>query len=145
MSSHYLMQCWHWSIAFLGRHVCKILIEINIFLPRKCIWTHRLQSGGHFISASNMLTDCGYASKIGSSIWRHRSGSTLAQVIPAGTGLLADGTKPLPEAMLTYHEYGPLTIHVKALSEEDLKIPIRKTMFKLRVEYHIQIPQRSMS
>ena len=24
-------------------------------------------------------------------------------------GLLLDGTKPLPEPMLTYHQYGPLT------------------------------------
>ena len=26
-------------------------------------------------------------------MWRHRSGSTSAQVIPGGNGLLVDGTK----------------------------------------------------
>ena len=30
--------------------------------------------------------------------------------IGPGNGLLPDGTKPLPEPMLTYHLYGPVTI-----------------------------------
>ena len=34
------------------------------------------------------------------AIWRHRSGSTLAQVM---AWCLTYGTKPLPEPMLTYH------------------------------------------
>ena len=30
--------------------------------------------------------------------------------IDSGNGLLPDGTKPLPEPMLTYHKYGPVTL-----------------------------------
>ena len=40
------------------------------------------------------------------TIWRHRSGSTLVQVMAC---LLPDGTKPLPEPMLTYHQSGLVT------------------------------------
>ena len=29
--------------------------------------------------------------------------------IGSGNGLVPDGNKPLPEPMLTYHQYGPLT------------------------------------
>ena len=29
--------------------------------------------------------------------------------IGSGNGLLPDGTKPLPEPMLTYHQEGPVT------------------------------------
>ena len=36
------------------------------------------------------------------AIWRHRSGSTLAQVM--ASALLPDGTKPLPEPLLTCHK-----------------------------------------
>ena len=30
--------------------------------------------------------------------------------IGSGNGLLPDGIKPLPEPVLTYHQYGPVTI-----------------------------------
>ena len=30
--------------------------------------------------------------------------------IGSGNGLLPDGTKPLPEPMLTYHKDGPVTL-----------------------------------
>ena len=36
-------------------------------------------------------------------------------------------------------------IHAKALSEENLKIPIRKWKFKVHFENHIQMPQGAMS
>ena len=38
------------------------------------------------------------------TIWGHRSGSTL------GNGLLPDGTKPLPETMLIYHQEGVVVL-----------------------------------
>ena len=46
--------------------------------------------------------------------------------IGSGNGLLPDGTKPLPEPMLTYHEYGPVAItqvlsYNKYLSHQLLK------------------------
>ena len=58
------------------------------------------------------------------AIWRHRSGSTLALVIC--NGLLPDGTKPLPEPTLTYHQEGPVIFiwgqfHKRYLSHQSLK------------------------
>ena len=46
--------------------------------------------------------------------------------IGSGNGLLPDGTKPLPESMLTYHKYGLVAItqglfHIKYLSHQFLK------------------------
>ena len=49
--------------------------------------------------------------------------------IGSGNGLLPDGTKPLPEPMLTYHQ--------RALSWEDLKISISKITF---LESHSDLP-----
>ena len=43
----------------------------------------------------------------GDAIWRHRT--KIWVDIGSGNGLLPDGTKPLPEPMLTYHMYGPMT------------------------------------
>ena len=52
--------------------------------------------------------------------------------IGSGNGLLPDGTKPLPEPMLTYLQISPMTdIHLRALSQEDLKMPINKTRLKI--------------
>ena len=36
----------------LESHFSEILIEINIFLFKKCIWKCRQEIGGHFASAS---------------------------------------------------------------------------------------------
>ena len=36
-------------------------------------------------------------------------------------------------------------MRIKALSEENLKIPIRKWKFKVHFEYQIQMPQGAMS
>ena len=49
--------------------------------------------------------------------------------IGSGNGLLPDGTKPLPEPILTYHQ--------RALSLEDLKISISKITF---LESHSDLP-----
>ena len=37
--------------------------------------------------------------------------------IGSGNGLLPDGTKPLPEQMLTYHQWGLSEIHLRAISQ----------------------------
>ena len=39
----------------------------------------------------------------------------------------------------------PNGIHAKALSEENIKISIRKCKFKVHFENHIQMPQGAMS
>ena len=46
--------------------------------------------------------------------------------IGSGNGLMPDGTKPLPEPVLTYHKYGPVAItqelfYNKYLSHQLLK------------------------
>ena len=38
--------------------------------------------------------------------------------IGSGNGLLPDGTKPLPEPMLTDHQWSPSDIHIMAISHE---------------------------
>ena len=62
--------------------------------------------------------------------------------IGSGNGLLPDGTKPLPEPMLTYHQLSPLAfIRGRALSWEDLKIPNSKTRLKIPfLESHSDFP-----
>ena len=39
-------------IGPLGINFSEILIKINTFHSRKCIWKHRLRNGGHFVSGS---------------------------------------------------------------------------------------------
>ena len=46
------------------------------------------------------------------AIWRHRSGSTLAQVMAC----CLDGTKPLTEPMLTYYQLGLVASHLRVIS-----------------------------
>ena len=56
--------------------------------------------------------------------------------IGSGNGLLPDGTKPLPEPMLR-----SLGIHLRALSLDDVKIPVNKTRLKIAVlKWHPGLP-----
>ena len=41
------------------------------------------------------------------ALWRHIASAILVKTT-LGNGLLPDGTKPLPEPMLTYHQEGPV-------------------------------------
>ena len=42
--------------------------------------------------------------------------ATLIEVnIGSGNGLLPDGTKPLPEPIMTYHEGGPVAITLRTI------------------------------
>ena len=56
------------------------------------------------------------------AIWWHRSGSPLAQVI----AFLPDGTKPLPEPVLTYNQWSL----VAPISQKQAKISIHKMSLK---------------
>ena len=61
--------------------------------------------------------------------------------IGSGNGLLPDGTKPLPEPMLTYHPLRSHGIHMSVLSLEDLKKPINKTRLKIAdLKWHPGLP-----
>ena len=44
-------------IGILGTNFSEILIKIQKFHSRKCIWKHRLRNGGHFISGGDDLND----------------------------------------------------------------------------------------
>ena len=44
--------------------------------------------------------------------------------IGSGNGLLPDGTKPLPEPVLTNHSWGLVAIHQRAILQEMRKISI---------------------
>ena len=47
-----------------------------------------------------------------------------------GTGLLPDGTKPLPQPMLTYHQLGSVALNLRPISQEVLMISIHKMSIK---------------
>ena len=71
-----------------------------IFFSRTCMLKCGLQNVSHFVQVSCVTLYCVNSLRPSDAIWRHRYGSTLDQV----DGLLPDGTKPLPEPMLTYHQ-----------------------------------------
>ena len=61
--------------------------------------------------------------------------------IGSGNGLLHDGTKPFPEPMLTYHKYGPVTIHMKAVSQEIPQPLITKVSLKTtHLKFTLNLP-----
>ena len=59
--------------------------------------------------------------------------------IGSGNGLLTDGTKPLPEPMLTYHQKGFVAFFI---SQELLKVSIQDMSLKKRhFENYFRISQ----
>ena len=98
-----LLQCnhiSHWLGAYLVMTVSQS--NLNSLWPSDTIWHVSL-------NLVNIGSDDGFSSVWLNSlwptdaIWWQRSGSTLAQV-------MADGTKPLPEPMSTYHKSGPVML-----------------------------------
>ena len=84
----------------------------NISLKNKFL---KLQS---HLPGTNELTHCGLVAPY-ADIDMGQPGS--------GNGLLPDGTKPLPEPMLTYHKWGPVKItwgqfHNGRLSHQSVKL-----------------------
>ena len=60
--------------------------------------------------------------------------------IGSNNGLLPDGTKPLPEPMLTGHQWSPVTFisgqfHKRCLNRQSLK-----SVWKLRIKFHSNFP-----
>ena len=97
-------------LAFLKFNECRIAsLKIN-----ECRIGNVVQHNAGVISSDGVGTHCGLKpywhpdiwSSFIDAIWKHRSGSSFGW----GNGLLPDGTKPLPEPMLTYHERYSLTI-----------------------------------
>ena len=62
--------------------------------------------------------------------------------IGSGNGLLPDGTKPLPEPMLTDHQWSPSDIHIRAILQE---MPQRhqslNSIWKLYIQTFIKFPR----
>ena len=60
--------------------------------------------------------------------------------IGSGNGLLPDGTKPLPELLLTDHQWSPLTFilgqfHKRCLNHQSLKIRLKITYLKFHSNF----------
>ena len=63
------------------------------------------------------------------AIWWQRSGSTLAQVMAC----CVTDTKPLPEPMLTYHQWSPVTFILGQFQKRCLNHQSLKSVWKLHV------------
>ena len=61
--------------------------------------------------------------------------------IGSGNGLLFDGTKPLPEPMLTDHQWSPVTLILGQFHKRCLNHQSLKSVWKLHVYNSIQISQ----
>ena len=90
------------------------------------------------LSGANELPHCGLVTPFGALIWFNNA---------SGNGLLPDGTKPLPEPMLTNHQWGPVRScdnhmrhHKRYLSHQLLNLA-----WKLLIWIFSQIPQGPMS
>ena len=60
--------------------------------------------------------------------------------IGSGNGLLPDVTKPLPEPVLTYQQWGIVAFHLRAISRKILKKSILDMGFEiidLRLQLHL--------
>ena len=55
--------------------------------------------------------------------------------IGLGNGLLPYGTKPLPEPMLTDHQWSPSDIHIRAISQEMSQPSLTKIHLKITYLY----------
>ena len=61
--------------------------------------------------------------------------------IGSGNGLLPDGTKPLPEPMLTDHQWTPVTFHIRAISQQMLQPSITKICLKIAcLKFRLNFP-----
>ena len=61
--------------------------------------------------------------------------------IGSGNGLLHDGTKPLPEPMLTDHQWSPKDIDIRAISQEMPQPSITKIRLKIKyLNFHSNLP-----
>ena len=78
---------------------------------------------------------------LGGPCSQHDTGNTSWLNQPQ-SAIMPDGTKPLPEPMLTYHRWGSLAfINLRALSLDDVKKPINKTRLKIVVlKWHLGLP-----
>ena len=67
--------------------------------------------------------------------------SEICVNIGSGNGLLPDGTKPLPEPMLTDHQWSPVTFILGQFHKRCLNHRSLKSVWKLHVYNFIQISQ----
>ena len=86
-------------IGCLGTNFKEILIEIHIFSFKKMHLKMLSWKWRPFCFGLNVLTHCGLVRPYG-DIDRDSIGS--------GNGLLPDSTEPIPEPVLTYHQWGPV-------------------------------------
>ena len=99
-SSHYLNRWWNivnWTlrnkVQWNRKQNSCIFIQENAF--ENVVWKMAV-----FLSRPQCVNH-GWCDHMATKIWVN---------IGSGNGLLLDGTKPLPESMLTYHQSGPVNI-----------------------------------
>ena len=61
--------------------------------------------------------------------------------ISSGNGLLPDNTKPLPEAMLTFHQRGSVAFAREQFHRNSWSYPIEKLVWKLNFDNYFHITQ----
>ena len=66
--------------------------------------------------------------------------TTICVNTGSGNGLLPDGTKPLPEPMLTDHQWSPMTFilgqfHTRCLNRQSLKIRLKFSCLKFNLNF----------
>ena len=81
-------------------------------------------------SHKSIITHCGLVMPY-SEIWVN---------IGSGNGLLPDGTKPLPEPMLTDHQWSPVTFILGQFHKRCLNHQSLKSVWKLRLKFHSNFP-----
>ena len=81
------------------------------------------------------------------SLWLSDANNMVTHIlvnIDSGNGLLPDGTKPLPEPMLTYHELGPVADWLRAMSREQPQPSVTKIRLKITyLRFHSNFPEAS--
>ena len=78
-------------------------------------------------------------------VWWHHMATRSWVNIGSGNGLFPDGTKPLPEPMLTDHQWSPVTFIVGQFCRRCLNHHSIKSVWKLHIYNFIQISQGPMS
>ena len=97
LPSHYLNQWWH-DLDWTLRNECQLNLNHNIIiLIQKYISKWRLRKKSAIFLNPNELTPCGLVTAHDDKRVDLDNGS--------GNGLLPDDTKPLPEPMLTPHQW----------------------------------------
>ena len=103
-------------IGPLGTNFSEILIGIQTFSFKKMLLKISSATWRPFCLDLNVLTHCVPVTPYGDT-----------DLHGSDNALLPDNTKPLPEPVWTYHQWDSIVFNLRTISQEELKISIRKT------------------